>query len=74
MKELEKILCQVFRLKKDEVKDELTMNDIQVWDSLTHMDIITCIEEELSIQLTIDDIMNMRDIGAIKKIVSEKLV
>lgn len=67
MKELEKILCQVFRLKKDEVKDELTMNDIQVWDSLTHMDIITCIEEELSIQLTIDDIMNMRDIGAIKK-------
>lgn len=74
MKELEKILCQVFGLKKDEVKDELTMNDIQVWDSLTHMDIITCIEEELSIQLTIDDIMNMRDIGAIKKIVSEKLV
>ncbi|QLE78822.1 acyl carrier protein [Francisella sp. Scap27] len=74
MKELEKILCQVFRLKEDEVKDELTMSDVHVWDSLTHMDLVTSIEQELSIQLTIDDIMNMRDVGTIKKIVSEKLV
>lgn len=73
MEELNKILGEVFRLKEEEIKDELTMDDVQVWDSLTHMDLVTSIEEGLNIQLTMDDIMDMRDIKTIRKIVSEKL-
>ena len=69
MEKLEKILCEVFRLKSDELNDELTMDDIQAWDSLTHMDLITSIEEGLNIQLTMDDIMNMKDIATIRTIV-----
>jgi acyl carrier protein len=69
MKKLNKILCEVFRLKEDELNDELTMEDIESWDSLTHMDLITSIEEGLDIQLTMDDIMNMKDIKAIRTIV-----
>ncbi len=73
MEKLNTILCDVFRLKKDELKDELTMKDIQKWDSLTHMDLVTSIEEGLNIQLTMDDIMSMKDIKTIKNIVQEKL-
>lgn len=73
MEKLNTILCDVFRLKKDELKDELTMKDIKIWDSLTHMDLVTSIEEGLNIQLTMDDIMSMKDIKTIKNIVQEKL-
>ena len=73
MEKLNTILCDVFRLKKDELKDELTMKDIKIWDSLTHMDLITSIEAGLNIQLTMDDIMSMKDIKTIKNIVQQKL-
>ncbi len=73
MEKLNKILCEVFRLKEDELNDTLTMEDIEKWDSLTHMDLITSLEEGLEIQLTMDDIMSMKDIKTIKNIVQEKL-
>ena len=73
MEKLNKILCDVFRLKEDELNDTLTMEDIEKWDSLTHMDLITSLEEGLEIQLSMDDIMSMKDIKTIKNIVQEKL-
>ena len=73
MEKLEKILCEVFRLKEDELNDTLTMEEIQRWDSLTHMDLVASIEDGLNIQLTMDDIMSMKDIKAVKKAVSDKL-
>ncbi len=73
MEKLNKILCEVFRLKEDKLNDTLTMEDIEKWDSLTHMDLVTSIEEGLNIQLTMDDIMSMKDIKTIKNIVQQKL-
>lgn len=73
MNNLEQILCEVFRLKETELNDSLTKEDIEQWDSLTHMDLITSLEEGLNIQFTMDDIMEMQDIKTIKEIVSKKL-
>jgi len=73
VEQLENILCEVFRLKAEELSDGLTMEDIVRWDSLTHMDLVVSIEEGLNIQLTMDDIMNMKNVKAIKSIVSEKI-
>lgn len=73
MEKLNKILCDVFRLKENELNDTLTMEDIEKWDSLTHMDLITSIEEGLNIQLTMDDIVSMKTIKTIKTIIQEKL-
>jgi acyl carrier protein len=69
MNQLNEILCQVFRLKQDQLSDELTMEDIDRWDSLTHMDLITSIEEGLGVELTMDEIMAMTDIQTIRNIV-----
>ena len=73
MEKLNKILCDVFRLKENELNDTLTMEDIEKWDSLTHMDLITSIEEGLNIQLKMDDIVSMKTIKTIKTIIQEKL-
>ena len=68
MQKLDEILCQVFRLEQDQLSDELTMEDIDRWDSLTHMDLITSIEEGLAVELTMDEIMAMTDIKTIRNI------
>jgi acyl carrier protein len=73
MKSINEVLSSVFRMKEESLNDDLTMSDIEKWDSLTHMDLITSIEENFDIQLSMDEIMEMQDIKTIKKIVSDKV-
>jgi acyl carrier protein len=73
MEKLNKILLDVFRIEDGELSDDLTIEDIQLWDSLTHMALITSIENSLKITFTMQDIMIMRDIKTIKSIVRGKL-
>ena len=73
MKKLDQIMSEVFRLAEEELKDEYTMKNIENWDSLKHMDLILSIEKGLDVQLSMDDILKMKDIKTIRKIVKEKL-
>ena len=73
MKKLDQIMSEVFRMSVEELKDEYTMKNIENWDSLKHMDLILSIEKGLDVQLSMDDILKMKDIKTIRKIVKEKL-
>ena len=42
------------------------------WDSLKHMDLITSMEDELKIKFSMDEIVIMKDIKTIKKIINKK--
>ena len=70
MEKLNKILAGVLRLSEEDLVDSLMMEDVERWDSLTHMDLVTSIEEGLGIEFTMDDIMSMTDILTIRTIVS----
>jgi len=74
MKKLNQIISGVLRMKEEELKDGLTMQDLESWDSLKHMDLITSIEKDFDIQFSMDEILIMTDIKTIKKIVNEKLL
>ncbi len=74
IKQLEAVLCEVFRLKPEDLKDELAMKDIGNWDSLTHMDLIAALEEKFSVQLSMDEIVEMKNIKVIKQIIGEKII
>jgi acyl carrier protein len=74
MKKLNQIISGVLRMKEEELKDGLTMQDLESWDSLKHMDLITSIEKDFDIQFSMDEILIMIDIKTIKKIVNEKLL
>lgn len=43
--------------------NELTANDIDGWDSLTHMILITDIERAFSIKFRLKDLNKMRNVG-----------
>ena len=73
MQELNRILNKVLKIDIRELNENLSMQDCEIWDSLKHMELIISIEENLNIELSMDDVMNMTDIKTIKKIVNEKL-
>jgi acyl carrier protein len=71
-KSLEQLLADLLQIPVAEVTDELAMKDLEVWDSLKHMELIASLEEQLGIQLTFDEIVTMRSVGDIKRVLNSK--
>jgi acyl carrier protein len=60
---LEKIFAEVFAIPENSVADTLELRQISSWDSMSHMLLITRIEEVFSVQLTGDEIADMKSVG-----------
>lgn len=72
MEEIKEILSKTFRVKFEDIKENTTINDIDTWDSLTHMELVANLEEGLDIELDGEEIMQMTSVEFIKNIVEEK--
>jgi acyl carrier protein len=55
------------------LSDELTANDVDNWDSLSHMILITEIEKAFSIKFKLKDLNKMRNVGDMIEIIMSKL-
>lgn len=60
---LEKIFADVFAIPEDTISDTLSLREIGSWDSMSHMVLITRIEEAFLVQLTGDQIADMKTVG-----------
>ena len=69
---LEQVLRDSFNIESSNVSDETTLMSFEEWDSLSYMFFITKLEGVYGIELTGDEISDMRTIGDIKKIVTAK--
>lgn len=70
---LTSIFKDVFNNQSLILKDSLTANDVDNWDSLTHMLLITEIEEGFSIKFKLKDLNKMRNVGDMIEIIMSKL-
>ncbi len=58
------IICKdVFDNENLTITDATTANDVEEWDSLAHLSLVTEIMREFSVKLTLDEINNSRNIG-----------
>ena len=73
LRELDLVLCDVFRLHSSELVDDLALSDIPIWDSLTHLDLVATLEEIFAIELSMDEIIAMKDIKGVRSIVFAKV-
>jgi acyl carrier protein len=64
----ENLLVEVLKCPKADIKDENGPNQISNWDSITHMELVSKIEEKFSLHLDVDEMNQMDTIGAIKNI------
>ena len=55
------------------LKDELNANDVDNWDSLTHMRLITEIEDTFAIKFKLRELNKMRNVGEMIELIQSKL-
>jgi acyl carrier protein len=60
---LNQIFCMVFDDDAIRIRPEMTANDIDGWDSLSHVNLITTIEAKFNIRFTHKELLKQRNIG-----------
>jgi len=69
---LERLLAEVLQVPVERVTAELAMQDLDAWDSLKHMELIASLEQQLQIELSFDEIVTMRSVSDIKRVLNAK--
>jgi acyl carrier protein len=67
------IFRKVFGDDTLEISDGLTANDVEGWDSLTHMLLITEVENSFSVKFRLKDLNKMRNVGDLADTIIAKL-
>jgi acyl carrier protein len=71
MKELvRQLVADVLGMDPGEVSDELSRDTADNWDSLNHLRIVTAIEQEFALSLSMDDIQEARDVSDLAELVT----
>lgn len=60
---LNEIFCDVLDLDEVELTDETSADDIEEWDSLSHIQLIVAIEKAFKIKFTSKEIMSWKNVG-----------
>ena len=70
-------LTEIFRdlFEDDEIEltAETTSDDIEDWDSLTHIQLISICEEEFGIKFSTAEILHLANVGDLVKVIESKL-
>lgn len=69
---LQLIFQEVFDDSEIELFDEMTAEDVEDWDSLSHINLIIRIEKEFGIKFTVDEITDTENVGAFISIIENK--
>lgn len=76
-KEIIERLTSIFRNVFTDVSlvltDEMTANDVEKWDSLTHMLMINEVESAFDIKFKLKDLNKMKKVGNLIDIIEDKL-
>ena len=72
LNKLKQIFEETFALKADIKVEKLKYNEIEEWDSIGHMTLISNIEEKFKLTMETDEIVNFSSFDEGKKILKKK--
>jgi acyl carrier protein len=70
---LNDIFRQVFDDDTIEIAPEMTANDIDGWDSLSHINLITAVEAGFGIRFNQKELLTFKNIGDLLKSIESKI-
>ena len=70
--QLSGIFAEVFEAPGLIARPEMTARDVERWDSLSHIDMIVCVEERFDIRLSAREVVGLKDVGALVGLVLRK--
>jgi acyl carrier protein len=69
---LRAIVSELFELDPSQIKDELTPEDVDLWDSLNHLRLVTAVEEEFQLKLSMKEIESIRSLAALRTLIEQR--
>lgn len=72
-KKVNEIFVDVFDDDSIVIGEETSAKDIEDWDSLTHITLISAVEEEFGIKFSMKDVLGMKNVGEMVDIIMEDM-
>ena len=63
------VASDIFGIPADQITTESSPETIENWDSMQHLNLVLAVEEKFGVQLDPEDIEQMKNIGAVAKVV-----
>ena len=73
LEKVNEIFCDVFDDESIEIAESTTADDIEDWDSLTHITLISEIESEFGFKFAMKDVVGMKDVGEMLDIIEREI-
>lgn len=73
IEKLTAVFHEVFNDNNIVLRDDMTANDVENWDSLTHMMMITKVEEVFGIKFKLRELNKLKNVGNLCDVIVEKL-
>jgi len=70
---LKELFADTFDIDEDDVTDETSKDSLASWDSLNHLRLVTALEQDFEIALTMEEINSMTTYAKVSEYVSHRL-
>ncbi len=70
---INKVLADILDLDDDQISDNLSPETAESWDSMNHLRLVTAIEQEFSISLSMNDIQSLQNVSMLRALVHHYL-
>ena len=65
LERLKTIAAEIFGLRAEDIELTMAPEDVEKWDSLNHLRLITAVESEFDVRLSMSEIQNIKCLGDI---------
>ena len=67
-----KVFSEVLGVSPDIINDTTSPDNTPQWDSMAAMNLVVAIEDEFDVRLTTAEIVSMRNVAIVKKVLTSK--
>lgn len=69
---LHEIVAELFDLDPAAVDDTLTPENVELWDSMNHLRLVSAVEEEFQIRLSMQEIESIRSLATLRALIEQR--
>lgn len=71
--QLKEVFAEALDIEIDEIEEDSSQDNLEDWDSLGHLNLISEIEKTFKVKITMDEVMAMTTYAKVKEVVSTHL-
>lgn len=72
LEKLNQIFCEVYSVEESALNEDFINTNIETWDSIHQLSMVTAIEEAFDLMFDAEDILEMTSYENVKKLLTDK--